>query len=147
MGGDSMKNYLLTLLLLLSLTTFVTAGQVLTNLLVVGTTSTPNPNVTGVYTQITDYNGYPRWYNTNTYYVWRTVEQFTIGQGGGSGYSGPVWRGDSTNPTGIYSPLGDGQSTGQITVTYSYTTNDYVKIYGVWVKKLYGVTVNKINGR
>lgn len=90
--------------------------SVLTNLTAAGD---PIPDVTGVYTQVSDYAGYQSWQSGDHCCFWDE---------GGSSYGISAsghdagWLNASTNPTGEYGPYAYGAS-GSVSMVYSFVTN------------------------
>ncbi len=116
------QGYVTNLYSLTGMVSWVETVSVLTNLTLTGTTGAPIPDVTGVYTQITDMSGYPKWSNNNWYVWFDDVISYIIGTNGTGNASGLYWSQVATYPTGTYINV-TGDKTGDITVAYSYVTN------------------------
>lgn len=124
----------------------------LTNLVLSGTGI--EPDITGVYTQITDVGEYRAWHNDNGYYVWFDFDNINLGRistNVAALYCGSVWGGpESVNyPVGTYTPYNDMSnpvlSTGIITVAYSYPHDTWQAGYNAtqdcWQVKRNGVVL------
>jgi len=113
-----------------------TPTSVLTNLAVTGTL---NPDVTGTnYAQISDLEGYPRWYNSSIgYYIFYRGDfgWYFITPAASGAPSAPRWTNKTRfTPIGTYTQddtYGSCGSTGTATVAYWYQTN---YVYTVIVK-------------